>query len=75
VVIWLLHYSTTYPQRVIHDGTRHHRLLLGQIAAAVQERKMLREAKAFFRFFQHISWERRLDEAVRSGSPDVELSE
>jgi len=49
-------------------------LLLGQIAVALQDRPMLREAKAFLQFFQLDSWERRLDEAVRSRSPDFEFT-
>jgi len=48
--------------------------LLGQIAVALRDRALLREAKAFLQFFQLDRWEHRLEEAVRSGSPDFEFS-
>jgi len=41
---------------------------------ALQDRPMLREAKAFLQFFQLDSWERRLDEAILSGSPVFEFT-
>jgi hypothetical protein len=56
----------------LEDPRAH--LLLGQIAVALQDRTMLREARAFLQFFQLNSWQRRLDEAVRSGSPDFEFT-
>ncbi len=49
------------------------RYLLGQIAIALNDRNALREAKAFLQFCQFNSWERRLDEAARSGSTDFEI--
>lgn len=55
------------------DDPRAH-LLLGQIAVAIQDRPMFREAKAFLQFFKLNSWERRLDEADRSGAPDFEFT-
>ena len=54
---------------VSFEDPRAH-FLLGQIGVALQDRAMLREAKAFLRFFQLDLWERRLDGVVRSGSPD-----
>jgi hypothetical protein len=56
----------------VEDPRAH--LLLGQIAVALRDRTLLREAKAFLQFFQLNSWERRLDEAVRSRSPDFEFT-
>jgi hypothetical protein len=55
----------------LEDPRAH--LLLGQIAVALQDRTLLREAKAFLQFFQLNSWEHRLDEVVQSGSPDFEF--
>lgn len=54
---------------VSFEDPRAH-FLLGQIAVALQDREMLREAEAFLHFFQFDLWERRLDGVVRSGSPD-----
>lgn len=45
-------------------------LLLGQLAVRLKDRKLLREAKAFLRFLRHDRWERMLDQASQSGSPD-----
>jgi hypothetical protein len=56
------------------DDPRVH-LLLGQIAVALGDRQMLREAKAHLRFLKHDSWEQRLDESVRSGTPDFATDE
>lgn len=56
----------------LEDPRAH--LLLGQIAVALQDRPLLREAKAFLQFFELNSWELRLDEVDRSGAPDFELS-
>jgi len=50
-----------------------HPIQTRQIALALQDRTLLREAKAFLQFFQLNSWERRLDEVVQSGSPDFEF--
>jgi hypothetical protein len=50
-------------------------LMLGQVAVALQDGKLLREAKAFLQFFQLDSWELKLDEVVRSGSPNFEFDE
>jgi hypothetical protein len=47
-------------------------LLLGQIAVKLRDRKLLRQAKAFLRFFKLDRWEGKLDEVVRSGSPNFE---
>jgi len=61
-------------ESVSHVGFEDPRahFLIGQIAIALHDRALLREAKAFLRFFQLGSWEGRLDEAIRSGSPDFE---
>jgi hypothetical protein len=47
-------------------------LLLGQIALTLGDRTLLREGRAFLEFFELASWGRRLDDAVRSGSPDFD---
>jgi hypothetical protein len=47
-------------------------LLLGQIAVALGDGRLLGEARAFLRYFEHEPWERRLDQAVRSGGSDFE---
>lgn len=57
---------------VSYEDPRTH-YLLGQIAVALRDRTLLREARAFLRHFQLESWERRLDAAIRSGSPDFAL--
>ena len=44
--------------------------LLGQIAVAFGDRRLVREAKAFLHFLQLGDWEQKLDEVVQSGSPD-----
>jgi hypothetical protein len=47
-------------------------LLLGELAVALRDRKLLREAKAFLRFLHLDRWERKLDRVVQSGSADFE---
>jgi hypothetical protein len=51
----------------LEDPRAH--LLLGQIAVALRDHELLREAKSFLQFLKLGPWERKLDEAVRSGSP------
>jgi len=58
---------------VSFEDPRAH-LLLGQVAVALQDRPLFREAKAFLQFFKLNSWERRLDEVDRSGAPDFEFA-
>jgi hypothetical protein len=58
---------------VSFEDPRTH-FLLGQIAFALQDRTLLHEAKCFLQFFRYNSWERRLDEVVRSGSLDFEFT-
>lgn len=55
----------------LEDPRAH--LLLGQIAIALNDRPMLREATAFLQFFNLSSWERRLEEVKRTGKPDFEF--
>ena len=50
-------------------------VLLGQVAVALHDRDLLREAKAFLQFFKLNSWERKLDEGVQSGSPNFEFED
>ena len=50
-------------------------VLLGQVAVALHDRDLLREAKAFLQFFKFNSWERKLDESVQSGSPNFEFED
>jgi hypothetical protein len=45
-------------------------LLLGQVAIRMADRPLLREARAFLRFLSLAPWERKLDEAQRSGLVD-----
>ena len=47
--------------------------LLGQIAAALDDRVLLREAKDFLRFQGLKDLERRLDDVARSDKPDFEI--
>ena len=49
---------------------RRLRLLLGQLAVALGDRTLLREAKAFLRFLNLSAWERMLEEVEQAGSPD-----
>lgn len=56
----------------LEDPRAH--LLLGQIAVALQDRAILLEAKAFLKFFELNSWERRLDQVDRSGTTDFEFT-
>ena len=55
----------------LEDPRAH--LLLGQIAVALRDHKLLREAKGFLQFLKADLWERKLEEASRSGSPDFEF--
>jgi len=55
----------------LEDPRAH--MLLGQIAVALRDRRLFREAKGFLQFLRLGAWERRLDEASRSGTPDFEL--
>lgn len=57
----------------VEDPRLH--VLLGQVAVALPDRKLLREAKAFLQFFQLNSAERRLSEIVQSGSPNFEFED
>ena len=50
-------------------------VLLGQVAAALYDRELLREVKAFLQFFKLNSWERKLDAVVQSGSLDFEFED
>jgi hypothetical protein len=56
------------------EDPRSH-LLLGQIAVALRDRKLLREAKAFLQFLQASWWHSKLDDVCRSGSPDFDFLE
>jgi hypothetical protein len=58
---------------VSFEDPRAH-LLLGQIAVALKDRLMLREATAFLQFLNLSSWERRLDDVKRSGTLDFDFS-
>lgn len=57
----------------LEDPRAH--LLLGQIAVALQDRRLLREAKAYLRFLKLESWEDKLDQVIHSGSPNFEFVE
>ena len=59
---------------VSFDDPRVH-VLLGQVAVALYDRELLREAKAFLQFFKLNSWERKLDEVVQSGSLNFEFED
>jgi hypothetical protein len=50
-------------------------VLLGQVAMALYDWELLREAKAFLQFFKLNSWERKLDEVVQSGSLNFEFED
>jgi hypothetical protein len=52
----------------LEDPRAH--LLLGQIAVALRDHELLREARSFLQFLKLGPWESKLDEAARSGSPD-----
>jgi len=54
---------------VTMEDPRPH-LLLGQLGVGLGNRGLVREAKAFLGFLRLDAWERKLDEVVRSGSPD-----
>lgn len=47
-------------------------LLLGQVAVALGDRRLVGEAKRFLQFLKLDAWERALDRAIRSGSSDFE---
>jgi len=53
------------------EDSRVH-LLLGQIAVALRDHELLREARSFLQFLEADLCERGLDEAVRSGSPSFD---
>ena len=55
----------------IEDPRLH--LSLGQVPLALHDPELLREAKAFLRFFKFKSWERRLDQIAQSGWSDCEF--
>jgi hypothetical protein len=46
--------------------------LLGQIAIGLRDRALLQEAKAFLALLNQDQWERKLDQAAKSGAPDFE---
>lgn len=52
----------------LEDARLH--LLLGQIAVALADPVLLREARQFLRFFRLIPWELKLYEVETSGTPD-----
>lgn len=52
----------------LEDPNTH--LLLGQVAVGLRDRVLLQEAKASLRLLNSEPWERKLDQSVRSGSPD-----
>jgi hypothetical protein len=54
---------------VTMDDPRPH-FLLGQLGVGLSDRGLVREAKTFLGFLGLDAWERKLDEVVRSGSPD-----
>ena len=54
----------------LEDGRSH--FLLGQIAVALRDRRLLREAQAFLQFLDFKLWARKLDRVVESGRPDFE---
>ena len=55
----------------IEDPRTH--FLVGQIAVALHDRDLLREAKAFLRFLNLDAWERKLDEADGGSEVDFEF--
>ena len=54
---------------VTPEDPRAH-LLLGQLGVGLGDRGLVREARAFLGFLGLGEWERKLDEDVRSGTPD-----
>jgi len=62
-------------ETVAHVGLEDPRVhyLLGQLAVALEDKEMLREARAFLKFLKHESWEQKLDEVARGGAPDFEV--
>lgn len=59
---------------VSFDDPRVH-MLLGEVAVALHDRELLREAKAFLQFFKFNSWAHKLDEVVQSGSLNFEFED
>lgn len=55
----------------IEDPRLH--LSLGQVALALYDSELLREAKTFLRFFNLKSWERRLDQIAQSRRSDYDF--
>jgi hypothetical protein len=49
----------------LEDPRAH--LLLGEVAVALRDRKLLREAKAFLRFLHLDRWERKLPTGISGG--------
>lgn len=58
-----------------HVGVEDPRLhwSLGQIALALYDSELFKEAKTFLRFFNFNSWERRLDQFAQSGSRNYDF--
>ena len=54
----------------LEDPRAH--FLLGQLAVALRDRKLLEESKAFLQFFQLEMWEQKLDEVLKTCEPDFE---
>jgi hypothetical protein len=54
---------------VTMEDPRPH-LLLGQLALQLGDRGLLKEARAFLRYFRFGAWEQKLDQAERSGAAD-----
>ena len=48
---------------------------MGQVAVALYDRELLREARAFLQFFKLDSWERKLDDVVQSGPLNFEFED
>ena len=59
---------------VTSEDPRVH-FLMGQVATALDDNELLSEAKAYLQYFQFDSWERSLDEIVRSRSFDFEYGQ
>ena len=62
-------------ETVAHVGFEDPRphYLLGQVAVALDDRELLKEAKAFLRYLKHDSWVPRLEEIERSDAPDFQV--
>jgi hypothetical protein len=59
---------------VTMEDARLH-LLLGKIGVALNDRKLVGEAKAFLRFFKSVAAARELDSVIRTGRPTFENPE